>query len=145
MDMWKWTRLHFYTKNKMFLISNSYMYFHLPDITFIPSECKNWISLYRQWRGSKLLQNIITNVHGIISQRTGILTCTTPNLSPMSGTLVFIPSLFCSSATTFTDFTTCIWPLNSWIKCPNLVSELLSFCGSISFSARPSQQTWTVF
>jgi len=32
----------------MFLIANSYMYFHFPDFTFIPSEHKNWISLYTQ-------------------------------------------------------------------------------------------------
>jgi hypothetical protein len=31
------------------------------------------------------------------------------------------------------DITKCICPLNCWIKCPNLGSELLSFCGSINF------------
>jgi len=86
----KWTGSHFYISNIMFLITNSYMYFHFPDFTYIPSEYMNWISLYTQWRaGSKLLQNTITIVHGIISQRTGIFTSTTPNLSTYKGNTSF--------------------------------------------------------
>jgi len=66
---------------------------------------------------------------------------------PVSGTLLFIPALLCSSARTFlhSDIRRCNGPSNKWIKCPNLCSELPRFRGSISFSAQPTQQIWTAF
>ena len=46
----------------MFLNASSYVCFQFPDCIFIPSEHKNWISLYTQWRGKEqTLQNIITS------------------------------------------------------------------------------------
>ena len=132
MDMWKLTRLQLYTSNVMFLIASIFIslksHSSLQNITgcpYIPSEEEN-SKLSRTQLLLPLYMVLYPKDRNLHLYHSKPLNLWAQRYFSYHHCSVVQQELFLHS-----DTTRCIWPLNNRIKCPNLGSELPSFCGGI--------------